>query len=199
MKAKQLYFVLIAAVVLGLASFVGIGYGADKLMGMQAKKLSKLRADSAALDTVQVSLTKNKKDIAQYSELNAIAKSIVPQDKDQAQAVREIVNLAAQSGIAKLTSITFPVSTLGNGGAGATNPDLTQLTPVKGISGVYELPITITQATTDSVPYSQFVTFLGKLEKNRRTAQVNGITIDPDDTHPGRIAFVLTIKEFIKP
>lgn len=200
MKAKQLYFVLIAALSLLLAGFFGTAYGANKFMGNQANKLSTLRAVSASRDDLQASLIKNKQDIIKYSDLNTIAESIVPQDKDQAEAVREIVNLAAQSGISKLSSITFPSSTLGGGtGTKTTNSDLTQLTPVKGMHGVYQLQITITQASTDEVSYNQFITFLKKLEQNRRTAQVGSISVQPDPQAPGQVAFTLVINEYIKP
>ncbi len=200
MKAKQLYFVLTAVLVLLLAGFFGVAYGANKFMGTQATKLSKLRADSDVLQTEQITLDQNKRDIAKYSSLNSIAETVVPQDKDQAEAVREIVNLAAQSGISKLSSITFPTSTLGTVGAGALgNPDLTQLTPVKGMAGVYELQITIAQTANDEVPYNQFITFLSKLEANRRTAQVSSISVQPDTQHAGQVSFNLVINEFIKP
>lgn len=147
----------------------------------------------------QVQLTKVKKDIATYSELNTIAKSVVPQDKDQAEAVREIVNLAAQSGIPKLSSIAFPPSTLGGGAATKKTGALTQVTPVKGIPGVYDLQITVTQANTDLVPYGNFIAFLSRLEQNRRTAQVSSINVQPDQKSPGKISFTLVIDEFIKP
>lgn len=199
-KAKQLYYMLVALVAVLCLSFVGIAYGTDKILGSEAAKLSKVRADSAAAQTLQASLTRNKQDIKKYSELNTIAETIVPQDKDQAEAVREIVNLASQSGIGKLSSITFPSSTLGATAAGSSkNPNLTQLTPVKGMSGVYELEITITQDSGNRVPYNQFLTFLEKLEQNRRTAQVSSITVSPDAQHPNNVAFNLIINEFIKP
>jgi hypothetical protein len=98
-----------------------------------------------------------------------------------------------------LSSITFPTSTLGSISAGASNPNLTQLLPVAGISGVYELQITITQDSSSRIPYSQFITFLSKLEQNRRTAQVSSITVQPDAQHPNNVAFTLIINEFIKP
>lgn len=200
MKAKQLYFVLIALLTLSIAGFFGIAYGANTIMGGQAAKLSKLRADSAALDTLQTSLTKNKRDIVKYGDLNTIAQTVVPQDKDQAEAVREIVKLASQSGIGKLSSIAFPSSSLGTIGAGnQSNPKLTQLTPVKGMPGVYSLQITIAQTSTDAVPYSQFTTFLTKLEQNRRTAQVSAITVQPNSDNLNKVAFTLSISEFIKP
>jgi len=200
-KAKQLYYLLVAAVVLLCLGFVAIGYGTNMILGAEATKLSKVKADSEAAQNLQSSLAKNKKDIEKYSELNTIAQTIVPQDKDQAEAVREIVNLAAQSGIGKLSSITFPSSTLGSlvPVAGGANSNLTQLVPVTGLAGVYELQITITQDSTARVSYSQFLTFLGKIEQNRRTAEVGSITVQPDTQNPNNVAFTLVINEFIKP
>lgn len=200
MKSKQLFFVLIACVVLLGAGFIAVAYYSNSLLSKQAVALSKYKADSNVNDQLQATLTKNKADIAKYSQLNQIAETIVPQDKDQAEAVREIVNLAAESGIGKLSSITFPASSLGSTVPGAkTNSSLTQLTPVSGIAGVYNLQITVTQSSADEVPYSAFTTFLAKLEQNRRTAQVSSITIQPDSKAPGQVSFTLVINEFVKP
>ncbi len=200
MSSKQLYYVFIAVLVLLGLGFVGVGYGANKLLSTQATKLSKLKADSQIIDNQQITLNKNKKDIAKYSGLNKIALTIVPQDKDQAEAVREIVNLASQSGISQLSSITFPASTLGTalGGAGSSTKP-TQVMPVKDIAGVYDLPINVSQDASTPVTYSQLISFIKKLEQNRRTAQVSSISIQPALDHPNLVAFTLTIDEFIKP
>ncbi len=204
MRTKQLYYVLIGLLLTALGGFAAVGYGANALMSGQAAKLSDLRADSKALDDQQTALVKDKQDIKDYSELNTIAKAIVPQDKDQAAAVLQIVKIAADSGIPKISSITFPSSNLGVA-AGATlktntkSADLTQLTPVKNISGVYQLQITVTQSSSDKVSYNQFITFLTKLEQNRRTAQVSSIQVEPDSAQPNMVSFTLVINEFIKP
>jgi hypothetical protein len=197
MKAKQLYYLLVASLVIVLLAFAGIAYGTNKLLGHQASKLASQRATSESLSNQQTTLTKNKQDLVKYKELNDIAKSVVPQDKDQAEAVREIVHIASQSGITKLSSITFPSSTLGT--KTSTKGGLTQLTPVKGISGVYNLQITITQDANSQVPYSQFLTFLRNLEQNRRTAQVSSITVSPNPTNLSMVSFTLVIDEYIKP
>lgn len=199
MKAKQLYFLLVALCCVGVIALLSVGYGANKLLGRQAHKLSDLRADNGAAELQQSSLLEDKKDIAKYSELNTIAESVVPQDKDQAEAVRQIVNIAAASGIPDLSSITFPTSTLGVTTSGAPQPNLTQLTPVQGISGVYNLQITVSQAASNTVPYSSFLSFLTGLEQNRRTAQVTSITAQPDPKQPNNVSFTLVINEFIKP
>jgi hypothetical protein len=198
MKARHLYYTLVGVVVLLCAGLFGIAYATNAILGPQATKLSKLKADAQALQDQESTLAKNKKDIKRYADLNTIAETVVPQDKDQAEAVREIVNIAAQSGIQKLSSITFPSSTLGTTHNSA-KANLTQLTPVKGLNGVYELQITVAQDSSNRVPYSQFITFLKKLEQNRRTAQVSGITIQPDTQNPNNVAFTLVINEYIKP
>lgn len=200
MKAKQLYYALVASLCIVLAGFVGVGFGANKVLGSQATKLSRLRAETSSAQAQQTAIMQDKGDITKYAQLNTIAASVVPQDKDQAQAVRQIVNLATDSGISSLTSITFPSSTLGTAGAGqAANPNFTQLTPVQGITGVYNLQITITEGGGSTVPYDSFLTFLGKLEQNRRTAQVASISVQPDPKAPDNVSFTLVIDEFIKP
>lgn len=199
MKARQLYYLLLTCCCLAVISLVGVAYGANKLLGQQANKLSSLRAIGEADGLQQSSLVKDKKDINKYNELNIIAKSVVPQDKDQAQAVREIVKIASSSGISQLSSITFPSSTLGVTSSGSPSAGQTQLTPVKDIKGVFNLQITITQDQGDSVPYQDFLAFLSGLEQNRRTAQVSSITVTPDDKNPNKVSFTLVVNEFIKP
>jgi hypothetical protein len=201
MKAKQLYFVLIGLCCLAFLAIFGVAFGANKILGQQATKLSNLRALNTAAQNEQTSLLQDKADIIKYGNLNTIAASIVPQDKDQAQAVRQIVNIAAANGI-KLTSITFPTSTLGATSSGSPKPGLTQLEPVNGISGVYNLQITITLAPQDqtpTVPYSSFLNFLSGLEQNRRTAEVTSVNITPDPKNPNKVSFTLVVNEFIKP
>jgi uncharacterized membrane protein len=199
MKAKQLYLILISCCCLIIVLFFGVAYGANKLLAGQANKLSTLRALNGAVQGQQTGLITDKEDVAKYGNLNTIAASIVPQDKDQAEAVQQIVNIANASGIPALTSISFPASTLGITTSGSPKPNMTQLTPVSGISGVYNLGITITQSNTHSVPYANFLKFLSGLEQNRRTAEVTSISIDPDAVNPGDVSFTLVINEFIKP
>jgi len=199
MNSKKLFYGLIGLLVLLVVGvFAGVNE-ANTLLQKQSDSLVKLKATDKALAQEKVQLAKNKQDIKKYDQLNTIAKSVVPQDKDQAEAVREIVNLASQSGIGKISSIAFPASTLGGTAKTKATSPLTQVTPVKGIPGVYNLEITITQDANDTVPYGSFITFLSKLEQNRRTAQVSSINVTPDPKSPNLVSFTLVIDEFIKP
>jgi len=204
---------MLGIITIFVVGIIGGAYEVNGLLQHKSTALVNLKLEDQVLSSQQVGLTKAKKDVATYNGLNQIAKTIVPQDKDQAQAVLEISNLASASGIRQLGSITFPASSLGglgNSSASTTTPptstststtknNLTQLTPVVGISGVYQLQITITQSSDDAVPYTQFINFLSKLEQNRRTAQVNSITLTPNVNDSSKVAFTLVINEFIKP
>ena len=169
------------------------------------------------LDQKEASLAKATQEIEQYEDLEEIADSVVPQDKDQAKAVREIVKIANTSGIS-ISSISFPASNLGSStpqpsqsqgtesessGTPATPPppSISQAEPVPGIAGVYSLEMTITPDTTVPVTYYQFLDFLERLENNRRTAQVTKVQITPltfDQNNP-LINFNLSLNVFVKP
>ncbi|HWT55420.1 MAG TPA: hypothetical protein VN031_00105 [Candidatus Microsaccharimonas sp.] len=208
MNNKRVYFIMLGVIGLLLVGVIGGTYEVNNVLEAKAKHLVDLKLQSKVISTQQVGLLQAKKQIAQYASFEETAKSIVPQDKDQAEAVREIAKLASDSGIPRLSSVTFPISTLG-GIAGTTTTGtsaaakskstLTQLTPVKGITGLYELQITIQQTSDSTIPYSKFLTFLDKLEQNRRTAQVSSIALQPNTTQPDNVAFTLVINEFIKP
>lgn len=216
MNSKLLNFVMIGLIALAVLALFGGAYETNQLFVQKSKKLTDLNSQSQVLSDQQTGLTKEKKEVKQYASLEQTAKTIVPQDKNQAEAVLEITKIASDSGISQLSSITFPASTLGGVRSGvaattSTTPSpststsssaqsgLTQLTPVKGMPGVYELQITISQGSDNPIPYTQFLTFLSKLEQNRRTAQVSSITLNPDSKNRNQVAFTLIINEFIKP
>lgn len=209
MTSKRIYYILVGSLVLLFIAFIGGAYAINSLLTQQSNNLTALKARSAAFAEEQITLEKSKKQVEQYASLNQIAKSIVPQDKDQAEAVREIVNIASQYNIS-LASINFPASTLGNSPTASAAPasanasavatkSFSQLLPVKNIPGVYQLTITVTGDTNKPVPYSQFIQFLEALEHNRRTAQVSTITIEPNTTNRNLLTFNLTLNEYIKP
>lgn len=199
MSSKKLFGILTALMVLLCLCLLGSVYAANNMLSGKSRELVDLRATKLAAEQKEKQLIKAKKDIQTYGELNEIAKSVVPQDKDQAKTVSEIVSLASQSGIKRLSSVAFPPSTLGGAKTVKTPQGLTQVTPVKGTPGVYKLQITITQSNTDPVPYNSFINFLSRLERNRRTAQVSSINILPDPSRSDMVSFTLVIDEFIKP
>jgi hypothetical protein len=194
MTAKRLYYLLLGAIALSIVALLASVYAANLVLEGQAKRVTDAKTKTQVMDEKQRQLTKARADIAKYQPLADIAKSIVPQDKDQSQTVREIVNLAAANGI-KLGSITFPSSSLGGKGAA----DKSQLKAVKGISGVYTQDITVESDGSVPSSYGSFLNFLDALEHNRRTALVSGISLQPDAEDPSTLTFTLNLSEYIKP
>ena len=217
MTSKRMHLVLLASLALLFVGLIAGTVQINSLLTKKAAKLTELKAKNMALSEEQTVLKKSKREIAKYAELHKITRTIVPEDKNQAEAVREIVKIAGENGVS-LASITFPASTLGTTlakpGAGAAAPAttapppaaansktnaLSQLEAVKNIPGVYSLLITITSDPSQPVPYNRFIDFLSDLEHNRRTAQVNTINIEPDPENRNQLSFTLTLNGYIKP
>jgi|ERR1017187_1407809 hypothetical protein len=201
MTSKHLYFGMIGIIVLLIAGLIFGAYGADQLLQSQSKQLVNNRLQTSVLAQEQMELIQAKQDVKKYQNLATITQNIVPQDKDQAETVLQIVNLANKNGVA-LASITFPSSSLGlQTGQSASNStiNLSQLTPVQGIPGVYDLQLVVQSDTTNPVPYSNFISFLSALENNRRTALISAVSIQPNAQDRNTLTFSLTLDEYVKP
>ncbi|HET9174043.1 MAG TPA: hypothetical protein VFN56_02040 [Candidatus Saccharimonadales bacterium] len=226
MTAKRTYFALLGLIILLIVGVAGSAYEVDKLLHAKALQLANAKLKYQTLSDEQKGLLKDKQDIATYGDLNNITKQIVPQDKDQAEVIREIINIAASSSVTpgdhgvKIESISFPESTLGtatktlpaSSGAAAAAPSsttpsaaatskasLSQLVPVPNIKGVYKLEITIANDNQSEITYPMLYKFLSNLENNRRTAQVSSINITPDTNGRTYLTFSITLDTYIKP
>ncbi len=212
MNAKKFFYVMVGCIVLLSALVAASVFTANYFLNKQKDKLVNAKIENQVVEEQQKYLIQAKKDLEKYAELSEVARSIVPQDKDQAKTAREISAIAAQSGI-HLDAITFPISSLGGVAAAPTTSStgssssssssatrvptgLTQVVPVEGIPGVYSLEIIVTSQS--SVPYYQFLNFLERLESNRRTAHVKKLILSPTDNGDG-LSFILTLNAYVKP
>jgi hypothetical protein len=213
MGSKRLRLILLGCLGFAAVAFIAIAVLGLSMLSSQSQKMVSLKLKSNVLDYQLSSLAGAKKQIQQYSYVKNVATEIIPNDKDQAQAVLDIFQLANQAGF-NISNIGFPASTLGAAGAGAasTNPNavISQAKPVDAVKGLYSIQLTITPQTGNGVPDSQVVTypkllsFLDNLELNERTAQITQIVISQPSASSGTepssaIDFSLTLNIFIKP
>lgn len=204
-RVNLLMIVLSAVLAVGC---VGAVIGGDRLLKKESDTIVQRRLDNAVLDKEQLALAQAKQDLQNYADLQQIAKQVVPQEKDQALTVRQIIALADKSGV-KIGSIGFPGSSLGNKAAastGTTSGDtkstssaISQAKPVTGVNGLLALDVVVSSDNTHPCTYDQFIAFLNSLETNRRTAQVSQLSIQPDSRDPSRLNFNLTLRVYIKP
>lgn len=212
-NSKTAYMMMLGLCVLIVGIIIATVVVGDSYLSRKSARLTELKLDTEIIDLQQNALIEAKKDIASYSELNNISKQVVPQDKDQARAVREIISVADQSGIG-IASVTFPSSTLGKKPAatkqsgGSNEPQtpttqpanpLTQAVPVKGLDGLYQLEIAVASDPAKPASYAKLIDFLERLENNRRTAQVAEIVITPTVGDRKSLNFTLTLTVYIKP
>ncbi|MCA9330472.1 hypothetical protein KC957_00335 [Candidatus Saccharibacteria bacterium] len=213
MNSKRTFIVMVVFCVLSVGALGASVFFGNNLLQSHSQKLTDLKVEAAVVDAQQVALTKAKKDIETYTTLNDIAKQVVPQDKDQAKAVREIVAIAGQAGI-PITGVTFPASNLGqtpaktttdgsdSSGTSATTPaapPLSQVKPVDGINGVYQLELNVTTDAKQPITYAQLIDFLQRLEQNRRTAQITNLSIQPSVADRNQLTLTLQLTIYIKP
>lgn len=196
------------AVFLVLAAAALTSFGLEKLQ-KKGDELSALKTKQEVLKVRQNDLNAAKQDIKTYAALEKISKAIVPQEKDQARTVLEIVRIGQEAGI-PLESIEFPSSDLGalkskskskksTKSKTRADPNTTQLIEVPGTSDLYVMEISIKSANQEPVGYNQLLTFLERLEKNRRTAHVTNISIDPSAKNRNLVTFTITLNVYIKP
>lgn len=212
MTTKKFFYGMIGATALvAMLAIAGIILGVG-LLQKKSANLMELKIQNQLIEEQQTALIQAKKDVEKYAELEKIAKSIVPQDKDQAKTVREIISLADQSNI-KIDSIIFPDSTLGKkqaiaaaptaeSSAEAATPKITlppsQLEAVKDIPGLFQMEIKMDVSKVQPT-YNQLIDFLSLLEQNRRTAQIAEMQIKPDQENRNRLGFTLIFNVFVKP
>jgi len=176
------------------------------ILKAESKKMVDLKLKNQTADAQLDNLESSKKEISKYSYFKNIAQTVIPNDKDQAEAVLEIFQLANQSGIS-IQSVTFPSSTLGSrtSATGASaSATISQAKPVKEISGLYSVELNIQPETSGQVAqdkvvtYAKMLDFLHRIENNRRTAQITQVNIQPNEDNT-QINFSLTVNIFIKP
>jgi hypothetical protein len=213
MNPKKFNYILIGGLALIVAAGMGIVFYGESFLQKQAEEISALKVESAVLQDQQRDLIQAKKDIDTNTELESIVKTIVPQDKDQAKTVREIVQIAQRSNVS-IASISFPSSALGqqakkpptssdkdspSSPPTATAQKDTQIKPAEGLAGLFQMEINIQSNTAQPVPYENLIDFLRKLESNRRTAQVSNLSVTPDSTNRNLVTFNLLINVYIRP
>src|SRR4051794_6845112 len=103
MTTKRVYFGMLGLVGALLVGMIAGTYEVNGVLESKAKHLVDLKLQSQVVTSQQQGLLRAKKQVQQYSSFEETAKSIVPQDKDQAEAVREITKIATESGIRRLS------------------------------------------------------------------------------------------------
>src|SRR5438876_584669 len=132
MKAKQLHLGLLG--LLGLIAFLIFGgwWWAQGQLGSRVSQLQKLNADAILANQQVENLHKLQADYDSLASLTAQVQSVLPPQKEQADVIAQISQLAADNGV-ELSGLTFD-STQG------LPSDKSQSQPAS-IGGIFVMPV----------------------------------------------------------
>lgn len=200
MSSKRVFFIMLGGLALLVIVCLLVTSSGRKLIIAEGEKLTELKLEQEVLKKRDQALLQAQRDINKYKELEKIAKAVVPQDKDQARTVLELVALGRRSGI-NITSVTFPASELGQASKGkrTNSSNLSQLIALPEPKGVYAMNIDIGIDSEEPVHYEDLLSFLERLENNRRTAHVTNLSINPDESSRNFVTFTLSLTSYVKP
>lgn len=200
MNSKKMYFILLGLII-GITAAGSFGaYTGNALLQKKSDELAGLKLEQYSNQIDQnIALRANEK-VEEYKDVIELVQTVIPQDKDQAQTIAEILQIANEAGVS-LNGFTFTGSSLDAAQPkklkeGTPKP-ISQLTPVTGLGGIYAMEVNT--SSSSSVEFSNFIMFLQKLENNRRTAQVSSLSITPSAEIPDHVSFNLTLTLYIKP
>jgi hypothetical protein len=196
---------LLAIVIIGAGGMIYFG---NFLMKKNSNSLINTKLGNVGADAQEQTYLKARKDLEKYSGLNATIQNVLPKDKDQAAAVAELYSIGDETGIT-IDKIIFPSSTLGQKSTATTasttvgataSPTVTQAVTIPGIPGVLGIDVTIDlkPASGKSISYDNMISFLQKVELNRRSMQIKNISVQSDTTNGG-VTFNATLTIFVKP
>lgn len=200
MSAKKFYYLLVVAIALCALLTLGGAYMGTTMMKKSSIKLVQTKLDNIGYDAEEQNFMQARKDLEKYRPLNDVLQKILPKQKDQALAVRELYKIADETGMV-IDVIQFPPSTLGQKTTatkqtGTTSTGVTQAKAVDGMPGVMGIDINVTMK--DPTSYDNMIRFLQKVELNRRSMQIKSITVGKDSKTKG-VIISLTITIFVKP
>jgi len=195
-SGKQVYQVFCGlAVLLSVGLVVSVYFGMT-MLEESSEELQTAKVQQEVTEAQELSLIQAKADVEEYSELEELATRIIPQEKDQARTVREVIAIAQDTGVS-VSTVSFPSSNLGAAQASSQSV-ITQATPVQGIPGLLELEMSVGVSESPTT-YDRFISFLDRLEQNRRTSQVQSISIIPDEDNRSLLTFTVNLVVYIKP
>lgn len=191
MKAKQSFYVLIAALILSAGGIVGAFYWGNNQLKAKSSVISDLIAAKDISQEKIINLQKAQKDTENLREVTELLDNLLPTTKQQEELIADIIFTAtAESGIPfnQVSSFSF---------SGSSEPDTLSGTVLsKENPGVYEYPFTL---QINEITYATLLKLLTEIETNGRIVQVDNIQISPDGDNASLLSVSLSTKAYLKP
>lgn len=192
LKAKQFFYIMVAATALGFGGIIGAFYWGDSLLVKKAQTIADLQTDRDVAQEKIIALQRTKQGSDVVEETNKLLDNLLPTTKNQETLVADVIYTASAE--AEIPSQAISALSFSN----SSEPsNLSGTEQFKEVSGVFSYPFNMT--VTD-ISYETLLKLLMEIENNGRLVQIDDIQISPDKNIPGNISGVsLTMKAFLKP
>lgn len=216
MTTKKAHYGLLGLLILIIIAIGLAMYFSRVFLKTNSDKLVNAKLELYKIDETEYIYRKNQAILQENKETADILSSVLPQEKDQAKAVREITQIAGANGLS-VKSIKFPGSDLVITNKPATTtqpqgstttpapaapagPTISQAKPVSGLSNVLGIAVEIELTSSRAgaqISTDQVLSFLQQVENNRRNIRVTSINFG-SSVDEGKTLKIDTIL-FIKP
>lgn len=191
-KAKQFFYVMIAATVLGFGGIVGAFYWGDSMLNKRAAAIADLQTERDIASEKILALKKAKQSDAVMTDATTLLDRLLPKQKNQETLVADVIYTASNEAgipVSSISTLSFTASDAPSDQSGTV--------PYKDIPGVLSYPFSM---TVDNITYDTLLKLLVAIERNGRLVQIDELQISPDKNTPGTLTSVsLTMKAFLKP
>ena len=182
MNTKKAYYLFLGVLVLMIVALGAILYFSRTFLLSNSNRLVAAKLELYKIDETESAYKKNQSLLESNVATAEALAAIVPSEKDQARAVRELTQIAGENGLT-IKAVRFPGSDLvvkkTTGTTSTTNtPSVSQAKPVPGLNNVLGVAVEVElNHATPNTPIStdQVLGFLNQLENNRRNIRVTSI------------------------
>lgn len=183
-SAKKAYYGLIGLLIIVIAGIGAVLYFSRVFLKANSDKLVAAKLELYKIDETESAYRKNQALLTANQDTADILASVIPNEKDQAKAVREITQIAADNGLS-VKAIRFPGSDLVITNKSttaeqktATSQSVSQAKVVPGLTNVLGIVVEIelnSANANQTISTDQVLGFLQKVENNRRNIRVTSI------------------------
>ena len=181
MTTKKAHYLIVASVaILVLLLFATLYFGFS-VMKKESQKIIEAKLNIAKAQKTESIYGSNKELYIKNQDLAQKINDFIPTEKEQDLVVAQLNSFANQSQLT-ISTISFPNSTLDPNSKQKVKTDISQATPVKGLSGVYEIPIVVTVADTNSetINTDNLLKLLDLIESSPRNMRITSISYDAE-------------------
>ena len=181
MTTKNAHYLIVASVIMLVLILFATLYFGISVMKKQSQKIIDAKLNIAKAQKTETIYSSNKELYLNNQELAQKINDFIPTEKEQDLIVAQLNSFTNQSQLT-ISTISFPNSTLDPNSKQKVKTDISQATPVKGLNGVYEIPIvvTVTDTNSETVNTDNLLNLLDLIESSPRNMRITSISYDAE-------------------